>query len=129
MSADYVTMFGHSSAYVFAVTITDEGPERRSRDEKNDTGPSVTFHFLNGASDPLTAATLKIEAQADDFVIRFAELHSDRHGRIELPLPQAPVNVIGYTARNASGATRSGTIEFGGGNREAREESIVFDGK
>ena len=128
VSADYVTMFGQSSAYVLSLAISDEGPEPHERNDHRAAGPSITFKLVNDHGEPLPDATVRFDAEGDGFRIRFGELHCDKHGRIELPLPKPPVRILRYNARGA-GVARSGTIEIGANDRQSREETITLEGK
>lgn len=116
VSADYVSLLGHSSAYVLAVAVTDDGPAPNSRDSTQiEIAPQVAllpFQIQTAAGTSDSTAALDCILQCDGFAVRFVQAPADLKGNVIVDIPSNLVRQIGYTARDAAGRTRSGSLEM-----------------
>jgi hypothetical protein len=126
-SADYTSLLGQSSAYVFAVTLADNGPAPRSSEGLTATNILVLPFLVqtgNGVSDK--SASLDYIFECNGFTVRCPDALADGAGRVTVDIPIDSVSVLRYTARNSSGAVRSGIVEVGQGAKLPPEQLIRF---
>jgi RNA polymerase sigma factor (sigma-70 family) len=117
--AEFVSLLGQSSAYVLAVTVSDDGPRpvRKERDAASNVAP-FTFVIQNAAGQPQADAPLHCEFEGEGYSVRLAEARSDRNGHVTIDVPTEAVYAIRYKAGHPDGRTEPGTIEVSAGTKE-----------
>jgi hypothetical protein len=120
-SADYVSLLGPSSAYVFAVTVADDGPtssgnnrQQRSIGTESPAAPNITllpFLLQNGEGAIVSQAAVDCVMEGAGFAVRFFDATADDTGRVIIDIPTEIVSVIRYTVRTAEGTRVSGSLD------------------
>ncbi len=111
VGADYLSLFGASSAYVLGVAVSDGGPKpkgqahRTTRDMR-----AFTVLVRTAAGQPWPDLPLELSYLAEDFKARLAPLRTDDHGRFTVLLPADVVRAVGYRARLSDKRTEVGEI-------------------
>src|SRR6185436_14830564 len=88
MSADYVSLLGQSSAYVFAIGISDDGPESKTVAQRS--APDIallTFFLQEGANTPVANGLLDGIFECSGYTVRFFQAAADAAGKITLDVP------------------------------------------
>jgi len=131
-SADYVSLLGESSAYVFAVTLADGGPTLASRVTVQEAAvagdippaPGIAllpFFLQKGGGEADPTASLDCVFEGDGFTVRFLQAPADPAGRVTVDVPTELVSIIRYAARNSAGLVRAGSIEVAPGSNLAQQ--------
>jgi hypothetical protein len=121
ISADYVSLLGPSSSYVFAVTVGDDEPtssgnnkRQRSIKTESSAAPNITllpFLFQNGEDAIVSHASVDCILEGAGFTVRFFDAPADERGRVIVDIPTEIVSVIRYTVRSAEGTKVSGSLD------------------
>jgi len=126
-SADYVSLLGQSSAYVFAVTLSDDGPTPVATEPLAAPNVSLLPFLLQSVEDvPEKDASLSCVFECNGFAVRCDQAPADATGRIILDVPTDVVSVIGYTARSSAGLVRAGSIEVASNAKVPGEQLLRF---
>lgn len=126
-SADFVSLLGQSSAYVFAVTLNDDGPKPVSREQRSAShAPPLTFVFEDTAGQPQANTALNCVFECGGFSVRFSQALADAAGRVIIDVPTEIVSVIRYEAREPAGRFERGAIEVSPGDKEWRPHVVRF---
>jgi hypothetical protein len=127
ISADFVSLLGQSSAYVFAVTLSDQGPKPIATRLPSLTNvPPLTFVFEDAAGKPRPGIILNCVFECDGFAVRLAPAPADRFGQVTVDVPTAQVSVLSYEARGRSGHVEAGRIEINPGDSGWRPHVLRF---
>jgi len=114
--ADFVSLLGPSSAYVLAVTVSDDGPKPVHQERRSAPNVSpLTFVIQNAAGQPLTGAPLECAFECGGYSVRLAEVRSDSKGHVTIDVPTETVYAIQYKAGHLDEKTEPGTIEVSAG--------------
>jgi hypothetical protein len=119
-SADYVSLLGQSSAYVFAVTVADDAPvapnNRRPpsiRTELPSAPNIVLFPLLLQDSDGTSSSAASVDCvlEGEGFTVRFVGAPADARGRVIIDVPTEIVSRIRYTVRGPGGVSVSDMVD------------------
>jgi hypothetical protein len=116
VSADYVSLLGDSSAYVFAVSISDSGPKTIGAQKQSATAVSILPFQFRDENEGTTNVVLNCRFEGDGFAVRLAPARQDARGIIEIDVPTQRVSVLHYEARDDSGRVQTGQIEIAPGD-------------
>ena len=116
VSADYVSLLGDSSAYVFATTISDSGPKPGGAKKSPATSVSVLPFQFRAENQARTNVVLNCRFECDGFSVRLAPARPDARGIIEIDVPTKRVTVLHYEARDGSDNLQTGRIEIAPGD-------------
>jgi hypothetical protein len=117
-SAAFVSLLGPSSAYVFAVTLSDDGPKPVARDLRLAPHvPPLIFVFQDVAGQPRANAMLDCVFDCGEFSVRLAQVLADTSGQVVIDVPTDVVSLIRYQARHTAGGFQSATIEVSPGDK------------
>lgn len=125
--ADYTSLLGPSSAYVFAVTLADNGLTPASGELLIATNIILLPFLLQAGNNvPDKSASLDCIFECNGFAVRCPEALADAAGRVTIDIPIDSVSVLRYTARSSAGLVRSGAIEVSTGAKLFLEQLIRF---
>jgi len=127
IGADYVSLLGSSSAYVFAVTLSDGGPKPATRELRVAPNvPPLTFVFQdpNGQADG--QELLDCVFQCNGYSVRLAQARPGADGKVTIDVPTDVVSVIRYQARDAGGRLEDASIEVSPGDKGWRPHRVRF---
>jgi hypothetical protein len=116
VSADYVSLLGDSSAYVFAVSIGDSGPKAIGARKQSATAVSILPFQFRQENKAATNVVLNCRFEGDGFAVRLAPARQDARGAIEIDVPTERVSLLHYEARDGSDHVQSGQIEIAPGD-------------
>jgi hypothetical protein len=114
--ADFISLLGPSSAYVLAVTVSDDGPKPIHQERRSAPNVSpLTFVIQNAAGQPQVDAPLDCEFECGGYSVRLAEARSDGKGQVPIDVPTETVYAVQYKAGHPDGKAELGTIEVSTG--------------
>jgi hypothetical protein len=112
-SADFVSLLGQSSAYVFAVTVSDYGPNPVAGEPRSALDvPPLSCEFEDTEGRPETHAALNCVFECNGFSVRLAPALADPVGQVTIDVPTEVVSAIRYDARDPAGRIERGRIEI-----------------
>jgi Sigma-70, region 4 len=125
--AEYVSLFGSSSAYVLGVTVSDEGPVPGAAERPS--APRIvpiTLRLMDPEGRLQPDTSVELEYHGDDFMARPATFLAEPDGRVRLFAPAGTVRSILYTVLTAEGRFASGLIEVDPDVVTTLEEDIIL---
>jgi hypothetical protein len=123
--ADFVSLLGPSSAYVFAVTLSDDGPKPVPGEKRSaPNAPQLTFVFQDAEGRVQANTTLDCVFECSGSAVRLARAVADAAGRVVIDVPTEVVSAIRYEARHPAGRFDPGAIEVSPGDKGWRPHVV-----
>ncbi|MDB6031607.1 MAG: hypothetical protein JWM16_1945 [Verrucomicrobiales bacterium] len=126
-SADYISLLGPSSAYVFGVTLSDNGPKPSLRDQPS--APNIAtlpFIFQNSQGQPEPDAILNCTFKFDNRSVRLSPVKADALGQVTIDVPIRVISEIHYQAQEPSGKIDSGILQVEPANQNWKSYRVRF---
>jgi RNA polymerase sigma factor (sigma-70 family) len=127
VGAEFVSLLGPSSAYVLAVTVSNDGPKpAQSAPRRAPNAPQLTLTVQNAAGQPEPQATLEVEFECEGFAVRMAPIRTNEAGGAIIDVPTELVRNIQFKARHPDGRIATGAMEVVAGQKEWSAQAVRF---